>query len=110
MQFVALLRSEQVIQKLLAHSETSSTKLASKIHEALLDLSYLPQIGEDLVVKHVYAQMHSCKTNKGLIAQLALLYKLVTSFTVQACSHELDDPPALNKETILAYILPALSN
>ena len=53
-QFIGLLRSEQVVKKLLTHSETSSTKIASKIHEALLDLSYLPQIGEDLVVKEVY--------------------------------------------------------
>ena len=40
---------EEIIPKLLLKSEESNTRLTNKIHEALLDLSYHPKIGEDLV-------------------------------------------------------------
>ena len=40
---------EEIIQKLLLKSEESNTRLTNKIHEALLDLSYHPKIGEDIV-------------------------------------------------------------
>ena len=40
---------EDIIPKLLLKSEESNTRLTNKIHEALLDLSYHPKIGEDLV-------------------------------------------------------------
>jgi hypothetical protein len=39
---------------------------------------------------------------KGLMSQLAMLYKLVNSFNVQQDStHELDDPRPLTKSLIL---------
>ena len=40
---------ENIVPKLLLKSEESNTRLTNKIHEALLDLSYHPKVGEDLV-------------------------------------------------------------
>ncbi len=47
--FRKLLAQEEVVPGLLLKSEESNTRLTNKIHEALLDLSYHPKIGEDLV-------------------------------------------------------------
>lgn len=47
--FRKLLAQEEVVPNLLLKSEESNTRLTNKIHEALLDLSYHPKIGEDLV-------------------------------------------------------------
>lgn len=111
---LTFLRSDQLIQKFLLQSESSNTRVTNKIHEAMLDLSYQPQLGEDLVTKAVYEQImrhnYENTNHKGLMAQLALLYKLVNSFAVQGATHELDDPKALTKEIILDVVLPSCSH
>jgi len=47
--FFQAIEKEGVVPKLLTKSEESNTRITNKIHEALLDLSYHPQIGEDFV-------------------------------------------------------------
>ena len=47
--FLQMITEEEVVPKLLLKSEESNTRLTNKIHESLLDLSYHPKIGEDLV-------------------------------------------------------------
>ena len=47
--FLQMITEEEVVPKLLLKSEESNTRLTNKIHETLLDLSYHPKIGEDLV-------------------------------------------------------------
>ena len=47
--FRQMMVQEEVISRLLLKSEESNTRLTNKIHETLLDLSYHPKIGEDLV-------------------------------------------------------------
>jgi len=47
--FHQMIVQEEIIPKLLLKSEESNTRLTNKIHEALLDLSYHPKIGEDIV-------------------------------------------------------------
>jgi len=37
---IAMLKSEQLINKFLLQSEQSNTRVTNKIHESLLDLSY----------------------------------------------------------------------
>lgn len=44
---------EGIVPKLLLKSEESNTRLTNKIHEALLDLSYHPKIGEDIVASAI---------------------------------------------------------
>jgi hypothetical protein len=61
--------------------------VTKKIHEALLDLSYNPKIGEDLVAHSILQQIaqhyeHKAINFKGLLAQLALLFKFVASFGI----------------------------
>lgn len=46
--FRQMIIQEEVVPRLLLKSEESNTRLTNKIHEALLDLSYHPKIGEDL--------------------------------------------------------------
>ena len=47
--FRKMIVQEEIISRLLLKSEESNTRLTNKIHETLLDLSYHPKIGEDLV-------------------------------------------------------------
>ena len=47
--FVKVLHEEQIVLNFLQKSEESNTRLTNKIHEALLDLSYHPKIGENIV-------------------------------------------------------------
>ena len=47
--FLQMITEEEVVPKLLLKSEESNTRLTNKIHETLLDLSYHPKVGEDLV-------------------------------------------------------------
>jgi hypothetical protein len=49
--FYATIESEQIVTKLLLKSEESNTRITNKVHEALLDLSYHPKVGEDFVAK-----------------------------------------------------------
>ena len=49
--FYSTIESEQIVSKLLLKSEESNTRITNKVHEALLDLSYHPKIGEDFVAK-----------------------------------------------------------
>ena len=44
---------ECIVPKLLLKSEESNTRITNKIHEALLDLSYHPKVGEDLVASAI---------------------------------------------------------
>lgn len=54
------IKKECILEKFLLKSEESNTRLTNKIHEALLDLSYLEQVGEnplaqaviDNIIKH----------------------------------------------------------
>ena len=62
--------------------------MTNKIHETLLDLSYHPKIGEDLVSQAILEriQQHyiAKPTNfKGLLAQLALLFKMINTFGIE---------------------------
>ena len=44
-----------IVQRLLIKSEESNTRITNKIHEALLDLSHQPNIGEELVASELLA-------------------------------------------------------
>jgi hypothetical protein len=70
----------------------------------------MPQIGEDLVSKIVLEQIqrhnNAQSNHKGLLAQLALTYKLASSFTVEIGAENFDgDPKALNKEAIVDCVM-----
>lgn len=63
----------QIVGKLLQKSEESNTVVTKKIHEALLDLSYNPKVGEDLVAHSILQQIaqhyeHKAINFKGLLA------------------------------------------
>jgi len=86
--FLQMITEEEVVPKLLLKSEESNTRLTNKIHETLLDLSYHPKIGEDLVALAILQrveQHHTLKASnhKGLLAQLALLFKFINSFGIE---------------------------
>ena len=93
---------------MLLKSEESHTRVTNKIHEALLDLSYIEQIGEtmvataviDLIMKHNQAAVSN---PKGLLAQLALLYKMVNSFFVDPTAKS-EQP--LSVDTIVFAAVP----
>ena len=55
--FTEMLSTEDIIRKLLLKSEESNTRLTNKIHEALLDLSYHPKVGEDFVAAAILEQI-----------------------------------------------------
>ena len=111
---LSMLNSEKVVEKLLLHSEQSNTRVTNKIHESILDMSYQPQIGEDIACIAVLEQIRKHNqqnlNHKGLLAQLALLYKLVNTFKIQTATHELDDPKELFKDTIIEVVLPSCSH
>ena len=86
-----MLVQEEVVPRLLLKSEESNTRLTNKIHETLLDLSYHPKIGEDLVsaaiLERIEQHYETKPTNsKGLLAQLALLFKMINSFGIEVPS------------------------
>jgi len=67
------LKKESIIIKFLMKSEETNTRVTNKIHEALLDLSYHNAIGDEPVVKEVFAMIRkhneAGNTNhKGLLA------------------------------------------
>jgi len=71
--FRQMIVQEEVIPRLLQKSEESNTRVTNKIHESLLDLSYHPKIGEDLVsqaiLERIEQQYGSKPGNpKGLLA------------------------------------------
>ena len=83
-----MITQEEIVPRLLLKSEESNTRLTNKIHEALLDLSYHPKVGEDLVSAAILEridQHHNQKpsNHKGLLAQLALLFKMINSFGIE---------------------------
>jgi len=51
------LKKESIISKFLMKSEETNTRVTNKIHEALLDLSYHNAIGDEPVVKEVFAMI-----------------------------------------------------
>lgn len=108
------MKEELLIQKFLLHSEQSNTRVTNKIHEALLDLAYQSHLGEDVVTNAVYEQIRRLTggtNHKGLLAQLALLYKLVNTFTVhksQGTSTEQEEGHALTWYLILEVVLPSV--
>jgi len=53
--FYGTVESENIVPKLLVKSEESNTRITNKVHEALLDLSYHPKVGEDFVAKALIA-------------------------------------------------------
>ena len=55
--FFQAIEKENVVPKLLSKSEESNTRITNKIHEALLDLSYHPKIGEDFVAASLLTQI-----------------------------------------------------
>jgi hypothetical protein len=55
--FYGTIESEHIVSKLLLKSEESNTRITNKVHEALLDLSYHPKIGEDFVAKVLIQQI-----------------------------------------------------
>ena len=86
--FRQMITQEEVIPKLLLKSEESNTRLTNKIHETLLDLSYHPKVGEDLasqaIIERIVEHYQSKSSNyKGLLAQLALLFKMINSFGIE---------------------------
>lgn len=80
----------------------------------MLDMSYQPHLGEDLVAQAVFEQIrrHNQQNQnpKGLMAQLALLYKLVNSFSVAAGSQDQDEVKPMTKEIILDVVVPSCSH
>ena len=72
--FRQMIINEEIVPKMLLKSEESNTRLTNKIHESLLDLSYHPKIGEDLVSQALIERIvaHYTNTNKsnykGLLA------------------------------------------
>lgn len=69
---LSMLNSEKVVEKLLLHSEQSNTRVTNKIHESILDMSYQPQIGEDIACIAVLEQIRKHNqqnlNHKGLLA------------------------------------------
>ena len=55
--FYQTIEKECIVNNLLIKSEESNTRITNKIHEALLDLSYHPKVGEDFVAKGLFAQI-----------------------------------------------------
>ena len=121
--FIQLLQTEEIVRKLLLKSEESNTRLTNKIHEALLDLSYHPKIGEELVSLAILEQidLHHFKVStqhKGILAQLALLFKMINSFGIAVppklddSDSKLDQPEigALNVDSVLGAAIPAISH
>lgn len=112
---IGMLKNEQLILKFLLHSETSNTRVTNKIHEAMLDLSFQAQLGENFVTVAVYELVRKHYVNnqnhKGLMAQLALLYKLINSFKVypeDVDGDDSDDLKALTKDQILDVVMPSV--
>jgi hypothetical protein len=118
----------------LQRSEEGNTRLTNKIHESLLDFSFHPRIGEAHVSSFILQRINSHNKQaapsivaskppladsrnstieqgsglgsyKGLLAQLALLYKFVNSFGVSAKKRG-----PLNASDIFNAILPSLSH
>eukprot|EP00347_Sterkiella_histriomuscorum_P001332 403372439 len=123
------------VLKLLQKSEEGNTRMTNKIHECLLDFSFHPKIGEAHVSSFILQriQAHNKATQiksqqedntsgsaekkiqtlgeaalgsyKGLLAQLALLYKFVNSFGVS-----IKKRGPLNVKDIINAILPSLTH
>lgn len=122
-----------MVLKLLQKSEEGNTRITNKIHEALLDLSYNPEVGEALTSSFILqriqahnranAQKQAQKKTvegeealpqekieteaalgsfKGLLAQLALLYKLINSFGIASKTRG-----PLSVKDILKSVVPA---
>ena len=111
------LTDENIVPRLLLKSEESNTRVTNKIHETLLDLSYHAKIGEDLVSKAILVRIEmiyssgSGKSNhKGLLAQLALLYKMINSFGIQFDATSADDAASTSTSslTVVDVLAPAM--
>ena len=114
---------KNVVLKLLQKSEEGNTRITNKIHETLLDLSFNPEIGEALassfILQRIQAhnkanlnketQIQQKETNlgsfKGLLAQLALLYKFLNSFGIASKTRG-----PLSVKDILKSVLPAIQH
>ena len=110
---VKCVKQEMIIERLILKSEESNTRLTNKIHESLLDFSYLEQVGDELVSCAVLDQVIShnqpaATNHKGLLAQLALLYKLVNSFKIDVAPLSVA-ALSLNK-ILLATVPPCTHN
>lgn len=119
---------KNVVLKLLQKSEEGNTRTTNKIHESLLDLSFNPEVGEALTSSFILQRIqahnraNSQKKNapqpaekieleaslgsfKGLLAQLALLYKFVNSFGIASRTRG-----PLSVKDILKSIVPAIQH
>jgi len=81
--------------------------VTNKIHEALLDLAYNSAIGDEPVATEVLWMIDKhneagIPNHKGLLAQLALLYKLINSFEIKSSG-------VITVDSILDAVIPALS-
>ena len=83
----------------------------------MLDLSYHQKIGEDLASQAILEridQHYSSGSNnpKGLLAQLALLFKFINSYGIAAPSqgHEDQVDQVLTVQAVLSASIPAISN
>ena len=110
--FKDTMMKECIVPKLLLKSEEGNTRLTNKIHEALLDLSYHPKVGEDAVahaiLERIEEHQQSKQTNhKGLLAQLALLYKLVNSFGLNVAGTEAEADSSIGSVLAVSGVLDA---
>lgn len=127
--FKRVFTDRSITLKLLQRSEEGNTRLTNKIHECLLDYSFHPRIGEAHVSSYILQRIssHNKTTNKpalapeqsrnqpgievalgsykGLLAQLALLYKFVNSFGVSVRKRG-----PLNASDIVNAIIPSLTH
>lgn len=104
-------KSEDIIGKLLLKSEESNTRTTNKIHEALLDLSYHPKVGEDAVAERCLEiinlhNMAEKSNHKGLLAQLALMYKTINSFGLAGIANSNGTGATLTVARVLDHIVP----
>lgn len=122
-----------IVLKLLQKSEEGNTRITNKIHESLLDLSFNPQVGEAMtsafILQRIQAhnragsQKKGTTTStavdggqpieteaglgsyKGLLAQLALLYKCINSFSIASRTRG-----PLSVRDILKSVMPAVTH
>jgi hypothetical protein len=88
----SVLHERNIVHKLLLKSEEGNTRIATKIHEILLDFSFHPGVGEVHVASFIVARLNqhnralqqpskdkdqTLGSPKGFLAQLALLYKFI---------------------------------
>ena len=123
-----LIVEKNIVLKLLQKSEEGNTRITNRIHETLLDLSFNPEVGEAVtsafILQRIQAHNRAFEQKKtgaaaegqieteaglgsfkGLLAQLALLYKFVNSFGIASRTRG-----PLSVRDILKSIMPAIQH